>query len=110
MKDILKILVLLVTLPAGAALADDDDCYAPLADWQPRERVVQWAQEQGYTLRRIKIDDGCYEIDGTDAQGRRIEVTLDPATLAVIEWEFEDDDDDHHERSRDHDGKDRDDD
>ncbi|MDG1128189.1 hypothetical protein A8B83_15505 [Rhodobacteraceae bacterium EhC02] len=109
MKDILKILVLLVTVPAGVALADDDDCYAPLAEWQPRDRVVQWAQEQGWTLRRIKIDDGCYELDGTDAQGRRIEVTLDPATLAVIEMEF-DDDDDHREKSRGRDRKDSDDD
>ena len=107
MKDILKILVLLVTVPAGVALADDDDCYAPLAEWQPRDRVVQWAQEQGWTLRRIKIDDGCYELDGTDAQGRRIEVTLDPATLAVIEMEF---DDDHREKSRGRDRKDSDDD
>lgn len=44
-------------------------------------------------MRRIKIDDGCYEIDGRDAEGRRIEVTVHPATLQVIEFEYEDDDD-----------------
>jgi hypothetical protein len=44
-------------------------------------------------VRRIKIDDGCYEIDGQDAEGRRIEVTVHPATLEVIEFEYEDDDD-----------------
>ena len=109
MKSLLMILAFLVALPPAAAWAGDDDCYAPLADWQPRDRVVQWAQEQGWTLRRIKIDDGCYELDGTDAQGRRIEVTLDPATLAVIEMEF-DDDDDHREKSRGRDRKDSDDD
>ena len=41
-------------------------------------------------LRRIKIDDGCYEIDGTDGDGRRIEVTVHPATLDVLKVEFED--------------------
>ena len=44
-------------------------------------------------MRRIKIDDGCYEIDGSDADGRPIEVKIQPATLQVIEFEYEDDDD-----------------
>ena len=39
---------------------------------------------------RIKIDDGCYEIFGADATGRAIEVMVDPATLEVIEMEYED--------------------
>ena len=41
-------------------------------------------------VRRIKIDDGCYEIDGSDAEGRGIEVTVHPAALDVLELEFED--------------------
>jgi len=45
-------------------------------------------------VRRIKIDDGCYEIDGRDANGRRIEVTVHPGTLQVIKVDYEDEDDD----------------
>ena len=93
MKKTLTILGFLAVLPAGAALADDD-CFVPMADWQPREAVARLAEENGWTVRRIKIDDGCYEIDGSDAEGRRIEVTVHPATLEVIEIEYEDDDDD----------------
>jgi hypothetical protein len=52
------------------------------------------ALDNAWTVRRIKIDDGCYEIDGWDAQGRRIEVTVHPQTLQIIEFEYEDDDDD----------------
>jgi len=100
MKKTLTILAFLVALPAGAVLADDDDCFVPMADWQPREAVAQLAQDKGWTVRRIKIDDGCYEIDGRDAEGRRIEVTVHPATLQVIEIEFEDDDDDDHDDDR----------
>ena len=83
---------------AGVALADDDDCRVPMADWQPREAVQAMAEAQGWTVRRIKTDDGCYEIKGRDAQGREIEVKVDPATLAVVEFEYEDDDDDDHKR------------
>jgi len=97
MKTTFTILAFLVVFPAGAALADDD-CFVPMADWQPREAVAQLAKDNDWTLRRIKIDDGCYEIDGRDAQGRRIEVTVHPATLEVIEIEFEDDDDDDRRR------------
>ena len=79
---------------AGVVLADDDDCRVPMADWQPREAVQKMAEAQGWTVRRIKTGDGCYEVDGRDAQGREIEVKLDPKTLAVVDMEYEDDDDD----------------
>lgn len=90
MKKTLAILGFLAILPAGAAVAEDD-CFVPMADWQPRETVAQLAEENGWTVRRIKIDDGCYEIDGSDADGRRIEVTVHPATLQIIEVEYEGD-------------------
>lgn len=96
MRKTLTILAFLAALPAGAALADDD-CFVPMADWQPREAVAEFAISQGWEVRRIKIDDGCYEIDGRDAQGRAIEVKLHPGTLQIVEFEFEDDD---HDRER----------
>ncbi len=95
MKKYLMATTLLMGLgAAGVALADDDDCRVPMADWQPREAVQQMAEDQGWTVRRIKTDDGCYEIKGRDASGREIEVKVDPATLAIVEFEYEDDDDD----------------
>ena len=48
----------LTTLGAGAALADDDDCDAPMADWQPRSAVQRMAESRGWIVRRIKTDDG----------------------------------------------------
>lgn len=92
MKKTLTILGFLAVLPAGAALAGDD-CLVPMADWQPRDAVARLAEENGWTVRRIKIDDGCYEIIGRDAEGRPIEVTIHPATLQVIAFEYEDEDD-----------------
>ena len=66
MTKILTIAAIAALLPAGAAMADDD-CFVPMADWQPREAVTKLAEEKGWAVRRIKIDDGCYEIDGTEA-------------------------------------------
>jgi hypothetical protein len=105
MNKTLTILAALALFPAGAALADND-CAVPMADWQPMEAVNALAVQNGWTVQRIKVDDGCYEIDGRDAQGRRIEVTVHPGTLQVVEIEYEDDDD---EDRSDDDSKDRDD-
>lgn len=91
MRKTLTILTFLAVLPAGAALSDDE-CFAPMTDWQPRDAVAQLAKKNGWTVRRIKVDDGCYEIVGSDADGRQIEVKVHPATLDVMEIEHEDDD------------------
>lgn len=68
---------------AGVAAADDD-CNVPMDRWQPREAVVQLAAKEGWQVQRIKVDDGCYEVRGTDPEGRRIKVKLDPGTLERV--------------------------
>ncbi len=92
MRKILTALAVIALLPAGAALAADDDCSAPRDRWQPREAAMQLAGQNGWTVRDFEIDDGCYEIKGRDSSGREIEVKLDPATLQVVEMDYEDDD------------------
>lgn len=84
---------------AGAAHADDDDCQVPMERWQPREAVQQAVRARGWQIDRIKIDDGCYEVRGTDAQGAGIKAKLDPATLEIVEMKRRDrrDDDRRHE-------------
>ena len=58
-----------------------------------RRAVQQLAESKGWTVRRIKTDDGCYEIKGRNAAGDEIEVKVNPATLEIIEIETEDGDD-----------------
>ena len=95
MKKTLILASALVAFGAsGPVRADDNDCDVPMSKWQTRDAVRSMAAEQGWDVRRVKIDDGCYEIKGYDTSGREIEVKIDPATLAVIEFEYEDDDDD----------------
>jgi len=70
----------LAALPAWAG----DDCDAPLDRWQSRDAVRQMATAQGWQVQRLKIDDGCYEIRGTDAAGRSFKAKIDPETLRVL--------------------------
>ncbi|MBK5934756.1 hypothetical protein C8N32_108132 [Rhodovulum imhoffii] len=88
MTKSLMLVTLVLGLSTGAALAGDD-CHVPMANWQAPQAVQQVAQQKGWTVRKLDIDDGCYEIKGHDSQGRGIEVKLDPATLEMVEFEFE---------------------
>src|SRR5690606_40075276 len=71
MKKILT-MTLASFLIAGPALADDD-CNEPVADWQPREVLQKQLEDKGWQVKRIKVDDGCYEVKGIDRNGNRFE-------------------------------------
>ena len=77
--------LLALTLGAAALPAwAGDDCDVPLQRWQSREAVRRMAVEKGWELQRLKIDDGCYEVRGRDAEGRRFKAKLNPETLAPV--------------------------
>jgi hypothetical protein len=79
--------VALSSLIAGTAYADIDDCFVPMSQWQSRNAVQTMAEDKGWKVRRIKTDDGCYEIKGWDEKGIEIEVLVDPATLDIVKYE-----------------------
>jgi hypothetical protein len=82
------------------ALADDD-CDVPVERWQTRDAVSQMARQKGWDLKRIKIDDGCYEVRGQDAGGRAFKAKLYPETLEVVEIKYRDHKDRERRRDRD---------
>ena len=86
---------LLSLLLSGYALADDD-CSDPVSDWQPRDTLRQQVERQyGWSVQRIKVDDGCYELKGLDRKGNAIEASYSPASLRLrtLESQFRDDGD-----------------
>ena len=106
MKSRSSLAILCLALAATPASADDD-CDVPVPLWQSRDAVLQHANRQGWQVQRLKIDDGCYEIRGRDAQGRAFKARLDPQTLRVVKMKLRAGDDEHdrdhrhrHERER----------
>ena len=100
--------LLALTLGAAALPAwAGDDCDVPLQRWQSREAVRRMAVEKGWELQRLKIDDGCYEVRGRDAEGRRFKAKLDPETLEPVSMKWREGSDDsrqgrERERHREH--------
>lgn len=90
MRNSLTFLALLA-LVAGAGVARaESHCSTPMAQWQPREAIVAMAAARGWTLTRIRVDDGCYALEGRDVGGQPFRVKVDPGTLGIIASEHDD--------------------
>ncbi|MFD2189382.1 PepSY domain-containing protein [Pistricoccus aurantiacus] len=85
--------VTLCTLLSATAAQASHDCKDPVADWQPREILRQQLEAKGWQVRRIKIDDGCYEVKGLDQDGNKVEADYAPASLRLRKLEIEFDED-----------------
>ena len=75
-------------LASGAAWADSH-CDEPVANWQPREVLRQQIEQRGWTVQRIKVDDSCYEVRGTDNLGNRFKAKYGPASLRIRKLEID---------------------
>jgi hypothetical protein len=79
----------LLASSAGLALADgspDGVAVASGARVSPEE-VTMRLQSQGFTVSKIKLDDGRYKVKTVDAAGREHKLTVSPATGAVVSME-----------------------
>lgn len=56
----------------------------PKEGWQPQAKLEQVLKDKGWTVRRVKVDGGCWEVYGLDEKGRRVEAYFHPVTLAPV--------------------------
>lgn len=82
MKTVIAVLALTLAAPA---LADGVmTCSAPRATWQPESKLAASLTKDGWKIRKMQVDGGCYEVYGTTPEGDRVEAYFDPATLEKL--------------------------
>ena len=59
---ILQGTVLAILLQSALPVMAGFRCSVPLAEWKPREALEARLQGEGWTVVRIKTDDGCYKV------------------------------------------------
>ena len=74
----------LAAATAMPAYASDDCKEYPKDQWLKPEQIKAKAEELGYTVRSVGEDDGCWEIKGTDKDGKKVEAYFDAATAALV--------------------------
>ncbi|MGV8922985.1 MAG: PepSY domain-containing protein [Thermomonas sp.] len=88
MKPLILASTVLASLVFSGAAMAGSDCTDPVADWQPREVLRQQLEQQGWTVQRIKVDDGCYEARGIDKIGNAFKAKYAPASLRIRKLEI----------------------
>lgn len=59
-----------------------------LKQWLPASAVIERLSGQGYTnVTEMEVERGLYEVKAMDADGRRIELLVNPVTGDVIGFE-----------------------
>ena len=76
--------VLLASVAGIGSAAAAETCSVPQAEWQAKEALQQKLEADGWKIKTIKIDQGCYEVYGTDAAGKRMETYFDPKSFEVM--------------------------
>jgi hypothetical protein len=79
-------LALVPCLTPTLALAHGEgiECKVPAKEWQPKEALAGKLEKDGWTIRKLKVDNGCYEVYGFDAKGKKREAYFDPKTLDMV--------------------------
>lgn len=52
--------------------------------WQSQDKLTAMLKEQGWQVRNIKVDGGCYEVYAIDGAGERVEAYFHPVTLERV--------------------------
>jgi len=84
----MKVVVLLFAAVFSTATFAKADCKVnPKAEWMKEEDAKAKILSQGYKIDIFKISGNCYEIYGSDKDGKKVEIYYDTKTLDVVKSE-----------------------
>ena len=82
----LTILAVAVAVAAASpAFAEGKCATGPKSKWQPKSALEQQLQADGYKVRQIKVEGGCYEVYATDKAGKRANMAYNAETLEKLD-------------------------
>ncbi|GGB98158.1 hypothetical protein GCM10011352_25320 [Marinobacterium zhoushanense] len=84
MNKLITALLISSAALSTTAHAEEVLCDVPKAQWQPQEALEQSLQAKGWEIRKIKVDEGCYEVYAKNAQGERVEAYFDPQSFEIV--------------------------
>jgi len=82
--------LVLAAAAAAPAFAQQQAAPAPTAPAITLERALVIAADRGLVrVRSIELDDGEWEVEGWDAQSRRLEVDVNATSGQVVKFEYD---------------------
>ncbi len=80
----MKSFIFAVVLLSSGMVWSGTDCNVPVSKWQSRDVLRSQLELKGMQVQRIKVDDGCYEVRGIDAEGNNFKAKYSPDNLLVL--------------------------
>jgi hypothetical protein len=56
----------------------------PQSGWKTQDVLKAKLVKEGWTVRKSKVDGGCYEVYGTTPQGEKVEAYFHPVSLEKL--------------------------
>jgi hypothetical protein len=78
------VLTALALLISGPAMADATCSTAPAAKFQPKTALETQLKAAGLTVRRIKLEGGCYEVYAVDKSNKKVNTAYNAETLEKV--------------------------
>lgn len=80
-------LMIAATVPAHAS-SDDVSCGQSASGQQLSvQAITEKVTGMGYDVRKVELDDGCYEVHAINKNGARLELKMHPVTGKVVKSE-----------------------
>lgn len=83
----IAIAALVVAALPAAAFAGANCKANPKAEWMSEADAKAKLVAQGYKIDKFKVDGNCYEIYGSNKDGKKVEIYFDTKTLDVVKAE-----------------------
>ncbi|RBP14395.1 YpeB-like protein with putative protease inhibitory function [Roseiarcus fermentans] len=78
-------LTVLAVAAAGPAFAEGKCATTAKSKWQPKSALESQLQADGYKVKQIKVEGGCYEVYATDKTGKRANMAFNAETLEKLD-------------------------
>ncbi len=75
------------TVTLATAGKNDFKCTdAPRNTWISLKDITVKGEKLGYNVTKVEVDDNCYELEGTDKNGAKIEIKFHPVSGDIVPY------------------------
>lgn len=78
-------LAALSVLSATAMAHGNYSCDVPKAEWRPQMELQRKLKDEGWKVRMVRTENGCYEVYGFDNNKARVEAFFNPKTFERLD-------------------------
>lgn len=84
MKILFTIMAVAVLMTSSVSHAKKSCTDQPKDKWMSEEDFKKQKQAEGYKIRKFKQPGSCYEIYGTDKNGKEVEIYFNPTDGSIV--------------------------